>query len=225
MTPVLCLKIRVTTRTCPAWRSSVSRQATYRPTFRRTSSNPSYGNPFPRWELMLNILLARYASMRSVNGFSWFYFVACQRDAGVKSASCQPNQQSAIPNSLCVQPSEMQSAYDCEFEQLNICTKKVGGFSIHYHALLGCLLYTATVSMSTLFRLAFPFDDCTFPKFHMSCHYPWIILRYGNVRDSNTSAGARPKEYVVASMYSNRKILHAQPALQARHSTKTVSSL
>ena len=52
----------------------------------------------------------------------------------------------------------------------------------------GCIKHTV-VSMSTLFKAAFPFDDCTFPKFHMSCHYPWIIRRYGNIRDSNTSAG------------------------------------
>jgi hypothetical protein len=83
----------------------------------------------------------------------------------------------------------MPSAYDCEFEQLEICTKKVVHFSIRYHVPFGCLHNATAVSMSTLFRLAFPFDDCTFPKFHMSCHFPWIILRYGNVRDSNTSAG------------------------------------
>ena len=196
MIVVLCLKIRVITRTCPALRSSVSRQATYRPTFLRTSSSPSYGNLFPRWGLMLNFLLARYASneMLSLNLFAWLF---CKRDAGVKSGSCQPNQQSAIPNFVCLQPSEMHSAYDCEFEQLEICTKKVVHFSIHYNVLFGCLHNATACSMSTLFRLAFPFDDCTFPKFHMSCHYPWIIFRYGNVRDSNTSAGTNSIQLVL----------------------------
>jgi hypothetical protein len=135
---------------------------------------------------MLNLLLARYASHEILSLLGWLF---CQRYTGVKSGSCQPNQQSVIPNFVCLQPSEMQSAYNCEFEQLDIRTKKVGYCSLHYHVLFCCLQNATSYSMSTLFRLAFPFDDCTFPKFHMSCHYPWIIIRYGNVRDSNTSAG------------------------------------
>ena len=164
---VLCLKIRVITRTCPALRSSVSRQATYRPTFLRTSSSPSYGNLFPRWGLMLNFLLARYASneMLSLNLFAWLF---CKRDAGVKSGSCQPNQQSAIPNFVCLQPSEMQSAYDCEFEQLEICTKKVVifRFIIMYYL----VVYTAPLPVACP-----PFSDLHSRL--TTAHFPSFICR------------------------------------------------
>ena len=41
------------------------------------------------------------------------------------------------------------------------------------------------------FKLAFPFDPCTFPKFHMTTHYPFQILMNGNVREGDAGSGER----------------------------------
>ena len=41
------------------------------------------------------------------------------------------------------------------------------------------------------FRIAFPFDPCTFPKFHMTTHLPYQILMNGNVREGDAGSGER----------------------------------